>query len=280
MQGNREKISNPGINWKEFALGLQKYRRKTVGFGRKIGRRQWEDEVYLRELSIAEAGIGCALWDAAIILSRWFYENGEEIFKDKKVLELGAGVGLPGIVCGRYAGETVLSDCIPKLVDNLKYNIEVNSNLDIEDSEEKMGVDMERRNRWKINLRENARAIMLDWHEFLENECSQDMKYNSQDIVFGSELVYTADREHIECLVKVVSKLLKPNGVFYSIQSTDRDGMPIFLDVLKIHGFDVVVKEVPDKFLGDYVTGQRQEAYLFYTATHNLHELEYPILGE
>ena len=95
---DREKIGECGIDWKEHAFGRGKYRRKTFPFF-------WEDEnveetkkkeVHIRELSIVDAGIGCGVWDASIIFSRWVVEK-REMFRDKFVLELGSGCGLTGM---------------------------------------------------------------------------------------------------------------------------------------------------------------------------------------
>jgi hypothetical protein len=101
MKNNREKIGTVDIDWQSFAFGVGKNRRKTVGFGqfnKKL--KEFEEEgkivqnvkylVYIRELSIIDGGIGCALWDASIILSRWIRENSS-FFQDKLVCELGAG---------------------------------------------------------------------------------------------------------------------------------------------------------------------------------------------
>jgi len=60
------------VEWREYALSTQKFKRKTVGFGDYSKKnREFKDEVFLRELSLAAGGIGCALWDAAIIFSRF-----------------------------------------------------------------------------------------------------------------------------------------------------------------------------------------------------------------
>jgi predicted nicotinamide N-methyase len=248
----REKIGDPRIDWKELALSLQKYRRKTVSLDRDA------DVVYLREMSIAEAGIGCAVWDAAIILARWFNTHSS-LLEGLSVLELGAGVGLPGIVCARFASRVILSDYIPKLVENLDYNIKTNSNLDIEEG----SFDL------KKNVSESAAVALLDWHE-LDEESKDEILLknhgNRFDIVFGSELVYTADEEHIKCLVRVVKRYIGERGVFYSIQSTDRDGMPILIKLLREEGFTVEVRPVDPKYCGEFGTKQRPESYEFYTA--------------
>ena len=37
--------------------------------------REWEDEVYIRELSIVDGALGCAMWDGGVILTRFVHNN-------------------------------------------------------------------------------------------------------------------------------------------------------------------------------------------------------------
>jgi predicted nicotinamide N-methyase len=66
-------------------------------------------------LSLSEAGLGCALWDASIILSRSLFAQ-RELLKGTKILEVGAGCGLPAIVAGLFANEVVGTDYIEKVI--------------------------------------------------------------------------------------------------------------------------------------------------------------------
>lgn len=84
--------------------------------------------VYLRSIpsSIIGTGqhaVGYLLWSSAVILSRLLVQNKEALVQDKRVLECGAGLGLCGIVAGRYARAVTLSDFSEVLVRNLEYNI-------------------------------------------------------------------------------------------------------------------------------------------------------------
>jgi SAM-dependent methyltransferase len=275
MNGGREKNGDVSINWQEFAFGLQKYRRKTIAFGAKdkTVKKGHSDEVYIRELSITEAGIGCAIWDASIIISRCLEYYGKQeseegkiqnLWENERVIELGAGVGLPGIVCSRFARECVITDCIPKLIDNIRYNVRLNS-----DSDNSLNPE------YAMRVQEAARVEMLDWHEVSDEGVFKE-KF---DVVFGSELVYTGDVEHIQCLIDVVDRLLKSDGVFYSIQSTDRDGMAVFTALLRESGFEVTALPVPERFLGNYGTKQLPETYKFYTVWKSGIEINYPVFG-
>jgi hypothetical protein len=60
------------IDWRQYAFGSGHTRRKTIGFGTHHKKEKCYDfELYIRELSIIDAGLGCAVWDGAIILSRY-----------------------------------------------------------------------------------------------------------------------------------------------------------------------------------------------------------------
>lgn len=77
-------------------------------------------------MNFAAGGVGCATWDAAVILGHWIRDNCN-VFYEKSVHELGAGVGLPGLMAARFAKSVLISDYVPILVKNLKYEIGQNS---------------------------------------------------------------------------------------------------------------------------------------------------------
>jgi len=79
--------------------------------------------------SLVEGGLGCALWDGSIVLSRWIYTH-RHLFSGCSVLELGAGCGQPGLVAAKYAKKVVMTEYVQQLVDNITYNIELNSTDD------------------------------------------------------------------------------------------------------------------------------------------------------
>lgn len=81
------------------------------------------------------------LWNAGLQLAE-FIEEDEEHWpvKGKRVLELGAGTGLAGIVTGlKGAGEVVISDYpAPEILSNIRSNVKKN----IEDKREKIGAQI------------------------------------------------------------------------------------------------------------------------------------------
>jgi predicted nicotinamide N-methyase len=73
--------------------------------------------------------VGCVVWDAALVLTK-FLENkfyfSNEYWKDKYVLELGAGTGIVGLATASLGANAVLTD-LPELVELMETNIRANS---------------------------------------------------------------------------------------------------------------------------------------------------------
>jgi predicted nicotinamide N-methyase len=285
MKNGREKIGAPSIDWKGVAFGVGKNRRKTVGFGSfNKKERQYDDEFYIRELSIVDGGIGCALWDAAIILSRWIYScqqhsSSNPIFDNKIILELGAGVGLPGICAARWARQCFLTDYLTPVNENLQYNVDINASVLSETDPVKINL--------KNNIRNSSHVIMLNWdHIWDEDLLLQDdpnialIPRRNVDIILGSELTYTGNNSTINNLVKVIDTFLKHNGVFVEVLSDDRDGVSQFLEDVKNNGYTYKIIPVEERYLGNYGTKQRPETYKFYVFVRQGEDINNPLFTE
>ncbi|EFA82016.1 hypothetical protein PPL_05252 [Heterostelium album PN500] len=236
MLNGREKNGQLNINWKEYALGADKFKRKTVGFG-KYDKREKE------EMSIIQGGIGCAIWDAAIIMSRWIFKH-QDSFTDQKCLELGSGVGLTGILTAHYCQSITLTDYLPPLLENLKYNVDLNSKKDTVDMDDDEEIRVNNR---MIDLKEKVDVKYLNWDEIDSITVTEEDKY---DIIFGSELTYSL--LSVDNLIKVIQKYLKNDGIFYEILSDDRDGVSYFLEQMQEKKFISKIVPVDQQYLGSY----------------------------
>eukprot|EP00029_Vermamoeba_vermiformis_P003803 TRINITY_DN14336_c0_g1_i1.p1 TRINITY_DN14336_c0_g1~~TRINITY_DN14336_c0_g1_i1.p1 ORF type:complete len:267 (-),score=87.95 TRINITY_DN14336_c0_g1_i1:214-1014(-) len=263
MLNGRERVGDLGVNWQEYALGHNRTKRKTVGFGTFDKKnKKWSDfEIFVREISIIDGGLGCAIWDAAIIMSRWVNKQAA-LFKDSTVIELGSGCGLTGIVMARYAKQVYLTDYLDPVIDNLKYNVYLNSMDGEEDEVQPKEI------RDKIAT---TKVAYLNWDE-VDNIKEEDDPLPKADVVIGSELTYSP--KSVEALVKVIKRYMKPDGVFYELLSTDRDGVPFFVEKMKEAGFTVNIHPVTEEYCGNFNTKQRPENYLFYTCKYA--ECKYP----
>eukprot|EP01112_Ceratiomyxa_fruticulosa_P019177 TRINITY_DN6231_c0_g2_i1.p1 TRINITY_DN6231_c0_g2~~TRINITY_DN6231_c0_g2_i1.p1 ORF type:complete len:286 (-),score=40.05 TRINITY_DN6231_c0_g2_i1:44-901(-) len=282
MLGGREKIGNASIDWKTVAFGSGKTRRKTFGFGKYNKKQdQYDLSINIRELSIVDAaGTGCGVWDAAIILSRWIFSHGE-VFKGQRVLELGSGCGLCGLVASSFASETWLTDCSPKLLSNLEYEIDINSKND-EGEEDAAKGEVYKNTRIAYIDWDNVRSQDINGEGLYEEEVPKDLEVDKKfvvkippaDIIVGSELTYTPIS--VVGLTKVIQTLLKPGGIFYELLSDDRDGVPAFLDVISKAGFEIAIYPVTDEYMGNFKTGQRPETYKFYSFKRKGEECRFP----
>ncbi|CAH0473637.1 unnamed protein product [Peronospora belbahrii] len=73
--------------------------------------------------------VGLKIWEAGWLLAEYVIAYQDEL-RDRNVLELGAGVGLTGMVlaCVCRATRVVLTDYAPIVLQNLRYNVEINLN--------------------------------------------------------------------------------------------------------------------------------------------------------
>lgn len=62
------------------------------------------------ETSQAKRIKGHLLWNAGRVVSGYLEENVDRLVKEKDVLELGAGAGLPSLVCAARGARTVSRD--------------------------------------------------------------------------------------------------------------------------------------------------------------------------
>ena len=184
-----------------------------------------EDTVKCREIALdwdgkafqdnkAENDVtGINIWSASIVLSRWIVDN-KDWFLNKKVCELGAGAGLPGLTCGSACNpETILiTDYLQHCVENIEKNIEINS------------IDPNR-----------GSSKAVDWSKEDTWPKSKGGDNQTFDVLLGSDLIY--DIEMIPSLVSVASKLLSSKGIFlYVAPTTKRDGMEEFKNAILEQG--------------------------------------------
>ena len=167
MLNGREKVGDAVAEHfgPQQLIQMAKVRRVCIPFGKKTPNhdvRATEHEHNLREIPLANGALGCALWDGGVVLTRWIYENGA-VFHNKRVLELGCGVGLGGIMAAHWAKEVILTDYIPEVIENALYNAKLNHDDDEpEDADDaSLPVVAGAPYRWSISSR--VKATMLDW---------------------------------------------------------------------------------------------------------------------
>jgi nicotinamide N-methyltransferase len=69
---------------------------------------------------------GHHLWNAGRTTSTYLEQHASDLVKGKTVLELGAGAGLPSLICAINGAKRVVVTDYPdvELIDNLRYNVD------------------------------------------------------------------------------------------------------------------------------------------------------------
>ena len=135
---------------------------------------------------------GMAIWLGAEVLASWLVQQqNPNLVQGKKVLEVGAGAGLCGIVTFHLkASKVVMTDGDLHVLTNLRYNVQHN-------------------NIANNNRDEGCTCQQLIWgqnvQEFLE-------LHGQFDIILGSDLFYMT--KSLKPLFSTVDQLLAPQGIF------------------------------------------------------------------
>ncbi|XP_058845934.1 methyltransferase-like protein 23 isoform X2 [Acipenser ruthenus] len=81
---------------------------------------------------VLEPQYGMYVWPCAVVLAQYVWHH-KEALQQKSVLEIGAGVSLPGVVAGRCGARVILSDSaeLPACLENCRRSCEVNGLRDV-----------------------------------------------------------------------------------------------------------------------------------------------------
>ncbi len=117
------------------------------------------------------------LWESSVALSIYLSENSN-LIKNKTVLELGCGLGLPSLVSGHLGGKVVATDFHPDVEEYFLRNCRHSS------------VDVEYK---RLNWRENVTSL------------------GQFDVVLGSDVLY--ESKHPKEVAEGLLKFVKPGGI-------------------------------------------------------------------
>ncbi|KAJ8950178.1 hypothetical protein NQ314_008031 [Rhamnusium bicolor] len=139
-------------------------------------------EVIIPEL--LQASYSFYTWPSAPVLAWFLWENRHEL-QDKRVLELGSGTALPGIVAAKCGAIVTLSDSatLPKSLAHTKRSCELNN----------------------LIVNQHIKVIGLTWGLFLSNLDS----IGPIDLILGSDCFF--EPANFEDILVTVAYLLEPN---------------------------------------------------------------------
>lgn len=135
------------------------------------------------------------IWEASIVLTD--HLTSANIGKKKKVLEVGAGMGVAGLFLGAMGHNVTITDYEESALTLLQLNVEQNG-------------------------LENIRIEKLDW----ENPDLTD----TYDVICGSELIY--NEAHIKPLMALFKKHLSPEGAVFLAHDIRRQCLVPFAETI------------------------------------------------
>ncbi|RCV45658.1 hypothetical protein SETIT_9G472000v2 [Setaria italica] len=232
------------INGSENDLGCQKdvyvYYKLPCGGSSKLNlvyRR--EDSLELNDMeasnryNIDTTGLVCC-WPSEEVLA-YYCINHSDMFRAKKVLELGSGYGLAGLVIAACtdADEVVISDGNPQVVEYIQKNISINA--------ETFGET-------------KVKSMILHWDKEQASEI-----LNTFDIIVASDCTFF--KQFHESLARTVKSLLKHSATSQAIFLSPQrgDSLDKFLRIIKENGLNYELIENYDPTVWDlhkkYVAG-------------------------
>ncbi|KYQ88422.1 hypothetical protein DLAC_11127 [Tieghemostelium lacteum] len=180
--------------------------------------------------------VGMTTWGAAYQLSDFILGN-KHLFENKRILELGSGTGLIGLVLKFISNlkSVVLTDYSPKVLYNLRDNLLLNNiqctdSIDLEINENPKEVD---ENIFKVRL--------FDW-EIPDIEHIDQCLDLQSDIILGADIVY--EPSLCKYLVAILNRILcnSTSSVAY-ISSTIRNEQTFGIFKNEIKSFNNLIVE-------------------------------------
>ena len=140
------------------------------------------------------------MWPSAIGLSE-FIEANSQFVRGKSIIELGCGLGLPGIVAALCGGNVILTDYLQDALNFAAYN-------------------------WKLNINSDADIRLLDWRS--------PEKFNKADVILASDIAY--ETKAFVPLLKAFKYLLKKDGIIL-LSEPNRNFAKDFFASIKKSGY-------------------------------------------
>lgn len=241
----RYTLSPVGGSWTSPAVVLEAHEAATLSktfsfLGDSIGQ---ENDITVQEIPYEGAGVGCQVWSAGVALSQFLWGSragGKGCLKDFECLELGAGVGLPGLAAAQLLepASVTLTDSRSKLIESLAGRMNQ--------------LPPPRRADVKFS------AAELNWQHVYQDSSARSSLPPPVDRVFGSDVIYYYP--DVKPVAHTIAKLLKPGGEAFIFGPKKRVILKDFVAQLRsdnrfekveVGEFDFLVERLPEARVGE-----------------------------
>ncbi len=146
------------------------------------------EEILLKSVNEEETPVWVELWPASLALAQWIWDG--PLLEGKAVLELGAGLGLPGVVAGMKAARVFLTDYKAEALEVAGENALLNGVTEV-------------------------RTAVADWRSFNINE--------TFDYIIGSDILYHPNLNPY--LKRIFQNSLRPDGKILMADAGRRESL-------------------------------------------------------
>ena len=183
--------------------------------------------VHVCEIPFSYGKLGGSIWMASIGMSQYIAMN-PSLVCNKRVLELGSGVGLLGITISKLGGRVTMSEYG-------SVNGTVNGQIIVSDEKRLIPSAMLTNLQFNVNLNEqndNMDVRHIDWYDYLPEKSTKRLDDDEHyDLIVGSDLINWED--DVEALIATLKHFMSRGAIgLLSTQTENRKGLPLFLQRL------------------------------------------------
>ncbi|KAF1794756.1 S-adenosyl-L-methionine-dependent methyltransferase [Phytophthora cactorum] len=213
---------------REAARYVEQYAERDWGLAARQQRVQGADKDMVTESALElradkkvvfqeKQGQQAKVWDCALVLAKFLANDAyfpQNFFVNKRVIELGCGIGVPGLAAAALGAKEVVLTDMPMAVPWIQANIERNQTLSY--------------------ISGNVRAQGLMWGE------GDELESHQFDVILCSDLVY-GHRDISQKLVQTIVQLSHPNTLIISAHEARfaGDRGESFFALLSEHQFQI-----------------------------------------
>ena len=149
-----------------------------------------------------ENSTGAVVWKGSEVMAAFLVQHVATMVQNQRMCELGAGVGLCGIVASRLGAKSVLmTDGDTTVLENLRHNVDLNSTTDTTTA---AAADSPSETRAATTIT----CPQLIWGKESGKQFAK--AYGYQDIVLATDCVYIT--KSVRPLLETIQEILEPNS--------------------------------------------------------------------